>query len=52
MVTERVVLTQGAKDWHADSTYLFHNPTAETITTFAFPEGCPQSATNGRVSGI
>lgn len=44
MVTERVVLTQGAEDWQADATYVFHNPTAEAITTtFAFPEGCPRS---------
>ncbi len=53
MVRERVVLTQGAKDWHADATYLFYNPTAEAITTtFAFPEGCPQSEHNGNVTGI
>jgi hypothetical protein len=53
MVGERVVLTQGAKDWQADATYVFQNPTAEPIATvFAFPEGCPFAEKNGNVTGF
>jgi hypothetical protein len=53
MIAERVVLTQWAKDWQADATYIFHNPTAEPIATvFAFPEGCPFAETNGNVTGF
>jgi len=53
MVAERVVLTQGAKDWDADATYAFHNPTAEPIATaFAFPEGCPFAVKDHNVTGL
>ena len=52
MVGERVVLTQWAKDWQADATYVFQNPTAGPIATvFAFPEGCPFAEKNGNVTG-
>ena len=50
MLTERVTLTERGDaeggGWQAEAVYVFHNPTAEPIaTTFAFPEGCPESCT-------